>query len=94
MRIKEILGGWTVTIHIDCLEDNPLTNDLNHCNLVSYTITMKVCVYISFQSSKYLVCSLYYIKLLKLYFVLSNIVSKSILFRSYLRVYIFYFRNT
>ena len=67
MRIKEILGGWTVTIHIDCLEDNPLTNDLNHCNLVSYTITMKVCVYISFQSSKYLVCSLYYIKLLKLY---------------------------
>ena len=67
MRIKEILGGWTVTIHIDCLEDNPLTNDLNHCNLVSYTITMKVCVYISFQSSKYLVCILYYIKLSKLY---------------------------
>ena len=67
MRIKEILGGWTVTIHIDCLEDNPLTNDLNHCNLVSYTITMKVCVYISFQSSEYLVCILYYIKLLKLY---------------------------
>lgn len=73
MRIKEILGGWTVTIHIDCLEDNPLTNDLNHCNLVSYTITMKVCVYISFQSSKYLVCSLYYIKLLKLYSILRSI---------------------
>ena len=72
MRIKEILGGWTVTIHIDCLEDNPLTNDLNHCNLVSYTITMKVCVYISFQSSKYLVCSLYYIKLLKLYSILRS----------------------
>ena len=90
MRIKEILEGWTVTIHIDCLEDNPLTNDLNHCNLVSYTITMKVCVYISFQSSKYLVCSLYYINLLKPYYV----VSKPILFTSYLRVYIFYFRNT
>ena len=73
MRIKEILGGWTVTIHIDCLEDNPLTNDLNHCNLVSYTITMKVCVYISFQSSKYLVCILYYIKLLKLYSILRSI---------------------
>ena len=73
MRIKEILGGWTVTIHIDCLEDNPLTNDLNHCNLVSYTITMKVCVYISFQSSNYLVCILYYIKLLKLYSILRSI---------------------
>ena len=73
MRIKEILGGWTVTIHIDCLEDNPLTNDLNHCNLVSYTITMKVCVYISFQSSEYLVCILYYIKLLKLYSILRSI---------------------